>query len=99
MKESIDITPGQYSLILDLIRRYLPDTGVWVYGSRAGGTARPQSDLDMVVFAAPEQKHQVSDLRDAFDESSLPFRVDLFVWDELPDEFKKNIEAERIAVR
>ena len=40
MKESIDITPEQYSLILDLIRRYLPDTGVWVYGSRAGGTAR-----------------------------------------------------------
>lgn len=98
MKNSVDVTPEQYSLILDLIGRHLPDTGVWVYGSRAGRTARPRSDLDMVVFAAERQRHQVSDLKDAFDESRLPFRVDLFVWDDLPEEFKKNIEAERIVI-
>ena len=50
------------------------------------------SDLDLVVFAAKEQSRQVSDLRESLEESDLPFRVDLFVWEELPDSFQKNIE-------
>ena len=58
------------------------------------GPRRPQSDLDMVVFATPEQNSRVSDLREAFEESNLPFRVDLFIWDEVPEQFRKQIEAE-----
>ncbi len=27
----------------------------WVYGSRAKGASRPESDLDMAVFAEPAQ--------------------------------------------
>ena len=48
----------------------------------------------MVVFTNPEQKLQVMELKEAFAESSLPFRVDLFVWDELPGEFQQRIEPE-----
>jgi len=71
-----------------LLNRYLPGTPVWVYGSRISGKSRPQSDLDMVVFTRPEQSLPVSELREALDESDLPFRVDLFVWDEIPEKFR-----------
>lgn len=69
-----------------------------MYGSRAKWTARPQSDLDMVVFATPEQSSQVFGLREAFEESNLPFRVDLFVWDDVPERFRERIEAEHVVL-
>ncbi len=75
----------------ELLARHLPDTEVWAYGSRIKGNARPWSDLDLVVFAGPEKKKAVAELREAFEESDLPFRVDLFVWDELPESFRENI--------
>ncbi|WP_446831660.1 restriction endonuclease subunit S [Candidatus Foliamicus sp.] len=98
MSPDIDITPEQQQALLALLRRHLPDTEAWVYGSRVRGTARPSSDLDMVVFATPEQKPQVSNLREAYEESNLPFRVDLFVWDEVPDPFKQEIKRKHAAL-
>ena len=94
MSRSVDITPKQRRILLDLFKKHLPDTIVWAYGSRVKWTSNPYSDLDVVVFSKPEQAEQVYDLREAFDESDLPFRVDLFVWDEVPDKFRKNINAE-----
>lgn len=95
---NIDLTPAHRDLIIKLIERHLPDTTAWVYGSRVKGTARRYSDLDMVVFSTPEQRRGVSDLEDAFEESDLPFRVDLFTWDRTPESFKENIEAEHVAL-
>ena len=69
-----------------------------MYGSRVKWTSRPQSDLDLVVFATPEQRPQVGDLREAFEESNLPFRVDLFVWDDVPDSFRKQIQEEHVVL-
>ena len=98
MTPAIDATAGQRRTILALLNRHLPDTAVWAYGSRVKGTSRPASDLDLVVFARPEQSAQVAELREAFEESSLPFRVDLFVWDETPESFRKHIEAVRVVL-
>ncbi len=96
MTPAIDITAEQRRTILALLDRHLSDTAAWVYGSRVKGTSRPASDLDLVVFARPEQSAQVAELRDAFEESNLPFRVDLFVWDETPENSKRRIKAEHI---
>ena len=54
--------------------------------------------MDLVVFASLKQSAQVSKLREAFDESSLPFRVDLFVWDDVPDEFRRHIAADHVVL-
>ena len=94
VSQPIDITGGQRKTILALLERHLPGTEAWVYGSRAKWTSRPQSDLDLVVFATPDQRRGVGNLREAFEESDLPFRVDLFVWDEVPETFREQIEAE-----
>ena len=94
----VDITADQRKTLLALLERHLPNTAAWVYGSRVKWTSRPQSDLDLVVFATPEQERRVSDLREAFEESSLPFRVDLFVWDSVPEQFRKQIEADHVVL-
>ena len=95
---AIDITAEQRKTVLALLARHLPNTTAWVYGSRVKWTARPQSDLDLVVFAKPEQERRVSDLREAFEESNLPFRVGLFVWDTVPEQFRKTIESEHVVL-
>ena len=93
------MTAAQRKEVAALLQRYLPDTEVWAYGSRVKFTAKPHSDLDMVAFAAKEQSQAVADLREAFEESYLPFRVDLFVWDEVPESFHRNIEEARVVVQ
>ena len=95
---AIDLTDTQRTTVLAMLKQHLPGTEAWVYGSRAKWTSTPQSDLDLVVFAKPEQRRQVGDLREAFDESTLPFRVDLFVWDEVSDSVRKRIESERVTL-
>ena len=94
LEQPIDITAEQRKTVLTLLKRHLPNTTAWVYVSRTKWTASPQSDLDMVVFATPEQSGCVSDLRRAFEESDLLFRVDLFVWDAVPEQFREQIQAD-----
>ena len=98
LDQAIDITAEQRKILLELLERHLPNTTAWVYGSRAKWTARPQSDLDLVVFATPEQNGRVSDLKEAFEESDLPFRVDLFVWDAVPEQFRKHIKRDHVVL-
>jgi type I restriction enzyme S subunit len=99
MTQCVDITPEQKKIITDLLGKFLPDCEVWIYGSRAKSTSTPKSDLDMVVFADKKQRLQVADLREAFEESNLPFCVDLFTWNEIPEQFQKNIISEHILFR
>ena len=95
---AIDLTGTQRRTVLALLNRYLPDTTVWAYGSRVKWTSHPASDLDLVAFAKPEWVARVAELREAFDESNLPFRVDLFVWDDVPESFRKRIKTEHIVL-
>lgn len=94
----IDVTSEQHRLLLDLIAQHLPNTDVWAYGSRVKWTSTPQSDLDLVVFSTLEQGGQVCDLREAFDESDLPFRVDVLVWNDLPESFQEAICEDHVAL-
>ena len=95
---AIDVTAAERRTVLALLERHLPHTTVWAYGSRVRWTSRPESDLDLVVFARPEQSGRVAELREAFDESDLPFAVDLFVWDEISESFRKRVEAEYLVL-
>lgn len=96
--ESIVMTPRAHDTLLALLRRYLPDTMVWAYGSRVNGRARVQSDLDLVAFASPEQRVSVFLLKEAMEESDLPFRVDLLIWDDIPASFHREIERHHVTL-
>ena len=98
MNQAIDVTPDQRKTLLSLLANHLPNTEAWVYGSRVRWTSRPESDLDMAVFATPSQEGDVSGLRDALEASDLPFRVDLLVWDEIPEIFREQIQKEHVVL-
>jgi predicted nucleotidyltransferase len=95
---AVDIRPHDQEILYSLLSRYLPNTTVWAYGSRAAGNALPWSDLDLVVFTEANQKYHLSLLKEALEESNLSFRIDMREWDWLPDDFKANIEASHVAL-
>ena len=80
--------------MLSLTQLYLPGVEVWAYGSRVRGNPRRYADLDLVAFTDQIQKHLAENLREAFEESDPPIRVDLFLWDEIPESFRVRIREE-----
>ncbi|MEI7843735.1 MAG: restriction endonuclease subunit S [Gallionellaceae bacterium] len=99
MSPGIDITTEQRKTLLALLRSFIPGVVVWAYGSRVKWTARPNSDLDLVAFTAPEQSTLVSELKDALAESDLPFLVDFHVWNEVPERFHEIIRKEYVVLQ
>ena len=93
----IHISSAQRKTLSALFEQYLPSVLVWAFGSRVRGNFRPDSDLDLVVFSKPEQSASVSELREAIEESSLPFSVDVLIWDEIGSDFRNHI-LEKYAV-
>ncbi len=98
MSSNLQLAPEERALLERLLSEYLPGVKVWAYGSRVKGTARPNSDLDLVVFAEESQRWAVAELRDALAESDLPFKVDLHIWEDLPEPFHRQIETEYVEV-
>jgi predicted nucleotidyltransferase len=99
MTGAIDITAGQKETLLAFLRQFIPAVAVWAYGSRVKGTARTNSDLDLVAFTTPAQRSVVSELKDAIAESNIPFLVDLHVWDEVPERFREIIREKYVVVQ
>lgn len=92
--KDIDLKLGQRKELAALLQRYLPNTQVWAFGSRVTFQSqhRRASDLDLVVFSSKAQSDAVENLREALEESDLPFSVDVLVWDRVPEHFHANIE-------
>ena len=97
MSSTIYISTAQCQILSALFDQYLPDILVWAFGSRVKGNFRPDSDLDLAVFSQNTQSAAVSEFKEALDESSLPFSVDVLVWDEIGQDFQKHI-LEKYAV-
>jgi len=77
-----------------LIQKHVPNASAVAYGSRVKGKATRTSDLDIVLLCPNSDRAFVGDLREAFEESDLPFIVDLQVWEDLPADFQNEIRAE-----
>ncbi len=71
----------------------------WVFGSRARGTARPDSDLDICLrgdVAVPLE--ELGRLREAYEASNLPFVVDLVDFRDLPEVFQQQVLRDGIRI-
>ena len=73
---AVPATQWQLRRARAIMARALASIGV--FGSRAGGTTKPWSDLDLVIDAgAPLPLGTMAALREAFDEAPLRWKVDL----------------------
>lgn len=93
----IDITSDNLALVQQILRIHLSGTKIWVFGSRAKGTARRGSDLDLAIDAGtPLPLSLKSRLAVALDEAPLPFNVDLVDLHSITPQFRALIDAHKL---
>ena len=96
----LDIRPVDLKTAEAILRRYIPDREVRAFGSRVSGKVKPFSDLDLAVMGnVPLPAPVLADLKDAFSESDLPFKVDIVDWAETQENFRRIIDVASVVVQ
>ena len=95
MSLALALRPGDEQIVRAILMRHLPPgTKVFVFGSRAGLSPKPMSDLDLSLEAASALPISIlTRLAEDFDESRLPWKVDLVDRATVSEEFGKIIDA------
>ena len=93
------LKPQHEKLLLDILTHYLPvvPLSVYMFGSRARQSPRPDSDLDLLLDVHGNVPlSTLAQLRDALEESDLPFRVDVVLRADVDPEFFQRIKDDLI---
>lgn len=91
------IAPSSRAKLLHLFERTPGIERVWIFGSRAVGAERPESDIDLAVDAPDLSTAVRTTLSDGLERLGLLYRVDMvFLQDRLEDRFRRNIERDRM---
>ena len=94
----VDIRPDHLEIVQDILREHLPaGFQVWVFGSRANWTTKDSSDLDLAVEGADALDYRTMvRLEVAFEESDLPYTVDVVDLNAVNDTFRLVVEGQRV---
>lgn len=91
----IRLSSRELQIVHDILQSHIPNREVWVFGSRIGESPKPYSDLDLVVRGdEPLPSETLYALKDAFEESDLPFQVDIVEWATTSESFRRIIAAD-----
>ena len=97
---TVQVSPADRRVIEALLAAHLPGQEVRAFGSRATGRGLKRwSDLDLALMGAQSiAAATLAALASAFDESDLPFRVDLLAWVDAPPALRQAILADGVVV-
>jgi type I restriction enzyme S subunit len=96
----IDLSPSNWNELVSILQRYVPNLDVWAFGSRVKWTAKQYSDLDLALITEkPLPLEEFSSLKEAFDNSVLPMRVDVVDWATTSQSFKEIIEKDKVVIQ
>lgn len=97
---NLDLKPHHQAMIRRILSDHVPDAAVYAFGSRTHGAAKPHSDLDLIVCAdAPVDPRRMAALCLAFEDSDLPFRVDVLDWHITDEDFRRRIAQDFVVVQ
>ena len=71
------LTEAQLKLLIDILQQFPTVEQAVLFGSRAKGTMHSRSDIDLAVKGAQLNRHTLAQLAMLFDESDLPYAVDV----------------------
>ena len=98
MATPIDIRADHLRIVRDVLARHLPDgVRVWVFGSRATWATKDSSDLDLALEgdgAIPVRS--LAELEAAFEDSDLPYVVDVVDVKRIGERFRKIVAQQRV---
>lgn len=92
----IQMEKRHWNIVRTILKKY-PYT-FYAFGSRVKGTARPLSDFD-ICYKESIPSPTIVKLEGDFEDSDLPFKVDLISWDQCDDNFRKRIENDLTVIQ
>lgn len=93
MNPKIQMDEPHYKIAKNILNNY--NVKAMVFGSRSKNTAKKFSDLDLVILE-PLEKRLFICIKNDFEESNLPYKVDLILWNELDQSFQNHIKNDLI---
>lgn len=88
----LDLKSQDHQQVRQILARHVPHREVRAFGSRVTHQAKPYSDLDLAIMGAePVSASIMAHLALDFEESDLPFRVDLVQWRNAPASLRQVI--------
>ena len=98
MTSPIDIRADHLRIVQDVLQRHLPaGVTVWVFGSRASWMTKDSSDLDLALDGDTEiPPRSLSALEAAFEDSDLPYAVDIVDLKRINERFRRIVEQQRV---
>lgn len=88
----INLEKRHLDFVQSILKEYIPHETVWLFGSRVTEKIKPYSDIDLVIVSKKPISYDIlTPLTFAFEESDLPYKVDILDWCMLDDDFKKII--------
>ena len=91
----MNISPEHLTLVEGVLRKHLPqEAKVWVFGSRARGVVKQYSDLDLAIDLNGQllSLALLASLSFDFEESDLPYKVDIIDWNSIDKTFQNAIK-------
>ena len=91
----------QLKQIRQIVRKYLPEDTYksFIFGSRANGTNRKFSDIDLGVQGPKAlSPTEYIKIKNEFDDSDIPYRVDLVDFANVSDKFKQVSLSNKISI-
>ncbi len=96
---ALDLKPEELIQVQLILKQCIPGIDVRGFGSRANNTAKSYSDLDLAVMTEqPLTLQQGAMLTEAFEESDLPFKVDIIDWAVTSEHFRKVIQSSLVKI-
>ena len=96
----IDLSPAHLAIVERILAEHVPECEVRAFGSRATWNAKDYSDLDLAVVGDERlPRGAVARLKEAFEDSPLPMRVDVVDWHSITDGFRESIESDCVVVQ
>jgi len=96
----IDLSTHDWEEVKGILQRCIPEYEVRAFGSRVEGRAKIYSDLDLAVITDhPLSLSEVSDLKEALDESDLTIKVDIIDWASISEDFRKIIDKKNVPIQ
>lgn len=97
---SLGVKLNELDLVLSILAAHVPDRIVWAFGSRAAGErVKRYSDLDLAIEGAELGLRAMGKLAEAFDESRLPFKVDILEVAAITPDFLARIEPDKVMLQ
>lgn len=79
----------------NILNRFVPEAEIIVFSSRIHGTAKSWSDLNLAIKGESSlDRKLLTEIKETFQESELPFRVDVLDWNDIAESFRKAIETD-----